>query len=183
MPSTNKRLSISKKLRFDVFKRDSFTCQYCGRSAPEITLEIDHLQPVSAGGKNEMMNLVTSCYDCNRGKGARLLSDDASIKKQKAQLDMLNDRREQLKMMLAWKEELSNLVEEQIFEIECLIKKLSRLSLTDIGRQDVRSLIKRFGFMEVYESTEIAFTKYEGDYAFKKIGGVCYNRKNGIKGK
>lgn len=51
--STKKRVPISKALRFEVFKRDSFTCQYCGRSAPEVVLEVDHIVPVSKGGTND----------------------------------------------------------------------------------------------------------------------------------
>ena len=40
------RKAISKKLRFEVFKRDSFTCQYCGKSAPDVILHVDHILPV-----------------------------------------------------------------------------------------------------------------------------------------
>ena len=76
-----KRKTISKKIRFEVFKRDSFTCQYCGRMAPDVVLEIDHINPIANGGDNEIMNLVTSCYDCNRGKGKRKLSENDEIKK------------------------------------------------------------------------------------------------------
>lgn len=63
-----KRSQISKRLRFAIFTRDSFTCRYCGRSAPEVTLEVDHVQAVSRGGNNDPSNLATACYDCNRGK-------------------------------------------------------------------------------------------------------------------
>ena len=65
-----KRQPISKKLRFEVFKRDSFTCQYCGLKAPDVILEVDHIKPVKEGGTNDLLNLITSCYICNRGKGA-----------------------------------------------------------------------------------------------------------------
>jgi len=41
------RKAISKKLRFEVYKRDKFTCQYCGRKAPDVILEIDHINPVA----------------------------------------------------------------------------------------------------------------------------------------
>jgi hypothetical protein len=68
------RTPMSKKLRFDVFKRDGFVCQYCGAHPPAVILEVDHIHPVAAGGKNRMDNLITSCFDCNRGKGAGLLS-------------------------------------------------------------------------------------------------------------
>lgn len=60
--------SISLALRFEVMKKDGFRCYYCGRRPPEVELEVDHIWPVSLGGETEMMNLTTSCFDCNRGK-------------------------------------------------------------------------------------------------------------------
>ena len=41
-----KRKNLSKSVRFEVFKRDSFKCQYCGKSAPDVVLEVDHIIPV-----------------------------------------------------------------------------------------------------------------------------------------
>lgn len=64
----NKRKSMSLRNRFRVFKRDQFTCQYCMRSTPIVTLEVDHIVPVSRGGDNSQDNLITACYECNRGK-------------------------------------------------------------------------------------------------------------------
>lgn len=61
--------SLPKKLRFEVFQRDNHTCQYCGRSPPKVILEVDHIIPISSGGTDELSNLTTSCFDCNRGKG------------------------------------------------------------------------------------------------------------------
>ena len=68
------REPLSKKVRFNVFKRDNFTCQYCGKHPPNIILEVDHIQPVSKNGSNNIENLITSCFDCNRGKSADELS-------------------------------------------------------------------------------------------------------------
>lgn len=67
------RVAMSKKLRFDVFERDGFTCQYCGMQPPAVVLHVDHINPVSAGGTNAPENLVTSCQSCNGGKGKRVL--------------------------------------------------------------------------------------------------------------
>ena len=67
------RRKIPKGLRFDVLMRDNYTCQYCGRSAPEIELEIDHVIPWSKVKKHELNNLVTACSDCNRGKSDKEL--------------------------------------------------------------------------------------------------------------
>ena len=64
----SKRKSTSKRLRFDVFKRDNFECQYCGAKPPKVPLEIDHIVPVSKDGMTTIDNLVTACFDCNRGK-------------------------------------------------------------------------------------------------------------------
>jgi len=63
-----KRTGISQEIRWEVFDRDSYTCQYCGRKVPEVALEIDHRIPVAKGGTNDPANLVTSCKDCNRAK-------------------------------------------------------------------------------------------------------------------
>lgn len=68
------RLPISKTLRFDVFKRDSFICSYCGRTPPTVRLEADHINPVAEGGSSDINNLITACFDCNRGKGAAPLT-------------------------------------------------------------------------------------------------------------
>ena len=63
----------SKKLRFQVLKRDGFRCSYCGRRPPEVTLDVDHVQSWKDGGRTVMENLVAACTDCNIGKGAQSL--------------------------------------------------------------------------------------------------------------
>jgi CRISPR/Cas system Type II protein with McrA/HNH and RuvC-like nuclease domain len=69
-------IGLTSKLRFEVFKRDKFTCKYCGRVIKDgIKLEVDHIIPVSKGGKSNMDNLVTACKDCNRGKSDNLLNE------------------------------------------------------------------------------------------------------------
>ena len=54
--------------RQNVFKRDRYTCVYCGSNRRQ-DLTIDHLIPQSKGGKNTWDNLVTSCKGCNNKKG------------------------------------------------------------------------------------------------------------------
>ncbi|HBA72308.1 MAG TPA: hypothetical protein DCZ63_09015 [Geobacter sp.] len=76
------RKAISEKVRFGVLSRDSFTCQYCGRSAPEVVLHVDHIKPFSKGGTNYTTNLITSCESCNRGKGDREMRDKSIVVKQ-----------------------------------------------------------------------------------------------------
>jgi CRISPR/Cas system Type II protein with McrA/HNH and RuvC-like nuclease domain len=65
------------KLRFEVFKRDNFTCVYCGRSPKEdgVKIVVDHILPKSKGGNDLYDNLATSCEECNSGKSDVLLSE------------------------------------------------------------------------------------------------------------
>ena len=68
-------MSVSKKDRFEIFKRDGFRCIYCGKQPPEVTLELDHIHPKAKGGLDSFDNYCTSCFDCNRGKSDNLLSE------------------------------------------------------------------------------------------------------------
>ena len=61
------------RLRFLLLKKYDFTCQYCGRKAPDVVLQIDHIHPKSKGGKNKISNYLVACSDCNLGKGDILL--------------------------------------------------------------------------------------------------------------
>jgi len=60
-----------KFTRKNVFGRDGCRCQYCGEICDPRDLNIDHVIPISRGGKTTWANVVTSCIDCNRKKGHR----------------------------------------------------------------------------------------------------------------
>lgn len=67
-PKKNIREEISIRRRFLVLKRDQFSCVLCGKSGVGVKLEVDHKIPVSKGGTNNLDNLQTLCFECNRGK-------------------------------------------------------------------------------------------------------------------
>ncbi|MEK6936278.1 MAG: HNH endonuclease [Nanoarchaeota archaeon] len=68
-PKSNQRENpVPQKIRFEILKRDNFTCQYCGKKSPEVELEVDHIEPYSKTKNNNPENLISSCKDCNRGK-------------------------------------------------------------------------------------------------------------------
>lgn len=69
-----KRKSTGKRLRFEIFKRDGFTCQYCGAQPPSVVLVADHIVPVIEGGETKSENLITACEPCNQGKAGRPLT-------------------------------------------------------------------------------------------------------------
>lgn len=155
------RKNINKKIRFEIFKRDSFKCCYCGRSAPEILLEIDHINPVSKGGDNSILNLITSCFDCNRGKGAVELKDNTMISKQKVQLDLLQKKREQLILLQEWRDGLKNLKQETIdFYEKFIIQNSLETTLSEHGRKQIAQWIDKFSQEEIISGIETAFSQY-----------------------
>lgn len=87
------RKTIPVSVRFAILNRDNFTCQYCGKSAPDVILEIDHKVPYSQTQDNSIENLITSCKDCNRGKSDSSLeshvSDSKKDKQQKPYADIV----------------------------------------------------------------------------------------------
>ncbi len=62
-----------KLTRREVFRRDNYTCQYCGRHVGNMT--VDHVLPKHMGGKHIWTNVVTACPSCNHRKGGRKLED------------------------------------------------------------------------------------------------------------
>jgi hypothetical protein len=134
-----------------VFKRDQFRCQYCGASAPDVVLVIDHIRPVVDGGDDSLLNLLTSCEPCNAGKSDVALSDGAAVKKQLAQVRNLAERREQMQMLVEWRDGLLSIEDETLnLVIERIDARLTPLK-HHVGeaRERVRSWIKKFGLNAV----------------------------------
>lgn len=70
-------MPVTKRTRYEVLKRDNHTCRYCGSSAPDVKLTVDHVTPVALGGSDAPDNLVAACVDCNAGKSST--SPDAPV--------------------------------------------------------------------------------------------------------
>lgn len=181
-----KRKSLSKKKRFEVFKRDKFTCQYCGKNAPDVVLEVDHIRPVSKGGNNDILNLITSCFDCNRGKSNRELDDSTAINKQVDQLKVLQERRDQINMMLQWKMDLENESDMQIEFIDERIFELTNYHLNDEEKRNMRSWLNKYNLDIILSSIKDALkylkrgseensvTQNSWDIFVKKIQSISY---------
>lgn len=61
-------MAVSKRLRYEILRRDNHTCRYCGAKAPEMEITVDHVTPQALGGTDGPSNLVAACRDCNSGK-------------------------------------------------------------------------------------------------------------------
>ena len=86
---------MSASMRYEVLRRDSFRCQLCGASASDgVLLHVDHIIPVSKGGKTEFSNLRTLCDRCNLGKGDKIEVLPENRKKPQPLLSQLHARAE-----------------------------------------------------------------------------------------
>src|SRR4051812_15110632 len=111
-------MSISNKKRFAIFERDGFTCQYCGKKPPEVVLEVDHMVSKNDGGRDDAINLITSCFACNRGKSATSVSI-ATLKGKavKREVKLLKDKKIQLRAYYEYLRRNDELLEMTIDEL------------------------------------------------------------------
>lgn len=182
----NARRSIPKGVRFDVFKRDSFKCQYCGSAAPDVLLEIDHIRPVSKGGTNDTTNLITACPACNSGKSDKTLDENTTVAKTRTQLEQLQERRDQLEMMMAWMEGLRDLKQTALDRVTGYWHELAPgFTVNQNGRNNLRKWIRKFSLEEICHAMDVAAEQYltfqddgavtsdSWETAFAKIPGIC----------
>jgi len=73
-------VSCNLSKRFDIMAKSNFKCVYCGRKAPEVELELEHIIPRAKGGTDDTENLVVACKDCNSGKSDKLIERDDAEK-------------------------------------------------------------------------------------------------------
>lgn len=172
-----KRKNISKKTRFDVFKRDSFTCQYCGAHPPGTILHVDHINPVAEGGGNDIDNLITACEPCNLGKGARELSEIPKSLSDKA--EEIAEREEQIKGYNEILQAKANRIDDEAWGVAAALD--GKDFVESFNRRDLLS-IKRFlellPYSEVADAAEISLAAipYSDKRKFKYFCAVCLGK-------
>ena len=174
------RENLSKKTRFEVFKRDGFRCQYCGSHPPDVVLEVDHIIPVCDGGENGIDNLLVSCFNCNRGKaGSSLTSIPKSLDEKAREIaeqeDQIAGYREIMQSRL-------DRIESDMWQVaDAIIPRSSENGF----RRDWLQSIKRFNDIlplhEVLEAAEIALSRkpYSEGQRFRYFCGVCWRKSRG----
>lgn len=172
-----KRKEISKKVRFEVFKRDSFTCQYCGRKPPEVILEIDHIVSIKNSGDNSITNLLTACFDCNRGKGAekidKICRDDLSILNEEAKT-----KEDQLKEYYKYKGMLKARETRTVNQLVSIWSDLNgnEWTLNDRGKSTIKTFLKHLDKYEIEEAMEISTKINDINARFKYFCGICWHK-------
>ena len=170
-------MALSKSIRFEIFKRDNFTCQYCGRKAPEAILEIDHIIPKKENGTNKTYNLITSCFECNRGKSHKVLSNKIAREDLHTDIIDLKEQIEQIKFFedLQMQRDLVELKELEI--ILTYWYKISEESNRGSGYCEgtsFKTFLKYLDIAEIKNAIDITYSKSRPNY-FKYFCGICWN--------
>ena len=130
-----KRKPIPPKLRHKIFVRDGYRCRECGKSNKETSLEIDHIHPLSKGGRTTEENLQVLCTECNRAKKDDEWKDE-EIEITRNDLrnleDQLYEAEENLKVVTN---------EDEIFALKAKIKKFKKVTIPQT-EQKLNKLIK-----------------------------------------
>jgi len=169
-------MSVKASLRFEVLKRDRFTCCYCGKTGGETLLEVDHVVPKSAGGKDAIDNLLTACLECNRGKGSRLLMEGRSPLVSEETIAALRDR-------LAWAKEYDVLRKAEEALVNGYICEAFRAWMHTFGGEEkdgrltvpewapnfphegyLRGAIRKYGIEETIEAIRITGNRFNGNF-------------------
>lgn len=173
MPS--KRKGISKRLRFEIFKRDGFTCRYCGRNPPTVVLNVDHIMPVSKGGTNDLDNLITACFDCNSGKSDKELT--ILPEQPQKNVSLLKERHEQYKEYQKYLLEFDDLIKIDVEHISSIFINAFELKYFDESRKSsIQLFVEKLGRKNVQDAMTASFTKnMTAYYTWKYFCGICWN--------
>lgn len=169
------RVAISKKIRFEVFKRDSFTCQYCSRKPPKVPLEVDHIIPVCKGGKNNIDNLVTACFDCNRGKsGNELDSIPESLISKSERIKIAKKQYLDFQKVL---KEHNEAIQKGVLMVEDIYSNIHvDYCFTESFKISVSNFIEKLGLDIVMNAMKIACSRvFQSNKVLKYFCGICWN--------
>lgn len=169
------RKPISKKVRFEVFKKDGFCCVYCGLKPPTVILEVDHIVPVSKGGKNNMENLVTSCFDCNRGKSNKSL--DTVTDSISERMEQTKERAEQYKCFIKYTRDLDNINNQMIEMVQDAYQLYHPdYHFSERFRQSVLMFIQKLGIDVVIDAMRKSCTRLNHEQSTSYFCGICWNK-------
>lgn len=164
-------MAISVRTRFEIFKRDEFTCRYCGKTSPEVILEVDHIVPVAEGGTDDPMNLATSCWACNSGKGCVPLNQIITGADPHDRAIELIERERQLREYNRVTEDIRMQREADAFNISTYWRDNAGTEMTDREYSWLLNTLARTPVSKVIEAMDIAIVKGK-TRDLRYVGGI-----------
>jgi hypothetical protein len=174
--SAKSRKPISARRRFEIFKRDRFTCAYCGATPPGALLHVDHINPVALGGTNEPENLITACERCNAGKSSVPLT--AVPKSLRERAEEVAEREAQIAGFAKVMRDAIERVEADVWTVAEILQPGAREGYSTAKFNSIKGFIKRLPIHEVVEAAEIAVSRKKSGTVdqFKYFCGVCWKK-------
>ena len=172
------RKPLSKATRFEVFKRDEFTCQYCGSHPPAAILHVDHILAVANGGLDQLPNLITACSECNLGKGVRRLEEVPPSLAETA--DRILETERQIK---GWKCAIRKRETRIRSEVNSVESWWPSLPLSSLSRRSIARFVERIGVFSTRDAMKIAADmadrkEWDDERMFRYFCGICWNKIN-----
>jgi len=175
-------MAITKKIRFEVFKRDYFKCQYCGKTPPDVTLEVDHIKPKSKKVTDDINNLVTACFDCNRGKKHIELNKLPNTIILNSEI--LKEKESQYLEYQKLLTKINKRIDSDILRVENIYNEmfLKYCFTESFKRVSVKNFVSKLGLNDVMDSMSLACSKInDPSDALKYFCGICWNKiKNNV---
>jgi HNH endonuclease len=186
-------MAVSKRKRFEIFKRDAFVCQYCGRTPPTIVLHCDHVEAVSNGGSDDESNLVTACEDCNLGKSNVPLGQ--VVQPLTELMAVALERREQVEAYNRFLDDLREAEQQTVIDLgrywfnrmTTSKKEVNKWVFGESRAQSIRRFLKDLVPSEVLEAMDIAHARKNAGFHYdeacwKYFCGICWAKIRERKG-
>jgi hypothetical protein len=169
-------MAVGKTLRHAILKRDDFKCKYCGKDSDDAKLEIDHIIPVAKGGDDNPINLVTACFDCNRGKRDTLLGHKQTfINKEELEKEFSTTRDNVQKYYIQkqFKEEAMDII------LNAWNENFNQ-NIEDSQMKSLKHFAKMLPPHEIVDAIEVASNRWNGrmyNAPFKYLCGILHNKR------
>ena len=167
-------MAVSKRTRFEVLKRDDYTCRYC--RSKENPLVVDHVTPVALGGSDQPSNLVAACKDCNSGKSST--SPDAAL------IEEVSDQQIKLAKNI---EQAYEIVANEIVDREDYLEEFRRKCVIDL-EPDWEPTLRHWHSLGVpreipIDASRIAAAKglYRSQQSYSYMCGIVWNQIGTIR--
>jgi hypothetical protein len=176
-----------KRIKYEVFEKDSFKCQFCGKGVPLVTLQLIRIQDTQQNDEwLDTAFLSTSCKICEKKKSG---VDEKILNNGYLSIDELEERLQQLKMLINWRRGMLNIRKQQLANlVSYWEKKLPGFSVDNDQKKFMATYISKYSSDEIKSAMDMAvdkFIKYSDDgildknsirTAFAKIPDICLTK-------
>jgi hypothetical protein len=168
-------VTVSKRTRYEVLRRDNHTCRYCGGTAPDAVLTIDHVTPVALGGSDSPENLVACCKDCNAGKTSVQPGSDLVADVKQADIQWAGAMRRAAEITAGQRAELEAYVDAfdhvwgELWVPMDYMNSLHALRKAGLPVEDMQ------------DAASIAFHAKHADDPFRYFAGVAWNKVTALQ--